>query len=306
MIRTMTERAIFERAADMTASLQQHICAALEVFDGQGRFGDDRWQRPGGGGGLSRVMKGGRLFEKAGVNWSRVEGELPADFAEQLPGEGVSFRATGVSLVLHPRSPMVPTTHANIRCIEKGERTWFGGGADLTPYYLRREDAIHFHRALADACDRHPDVADYSRFRAWCDQYFHLPHRGERRGVGGIFFDDLDGGGRLEPALAFAEDAGRAFVTAYVPIAERRASESFGEVERQWQLLRRGRYVEFNLVYDRGTTFGLKTGGRTESILMSLPPLVRWEYDPPDPPVGSPEADLLEVLRNPVDWLGRG
>ena len=300
----MTERAIFEPAAELYRELQRHICAALEELDGEGRFSEDRWDRPGGGGGLSRVMVGGRLFEKAGVNWSQVEGDLPPDFAAQIPGEGTAFRATGVSLVLHPRSPMVPTTHANFRCLEKGERTWFGGGADLTPYYLWREDAVHFHRALAGACERHPGVGDYPRFKAWCDEYFHLPHRGERRGVGGIFYDYLEGDGDLDKVLAFAGDAGRAFVDAYVPVAARRQDEPWGEEERAWQLLRRGRYVEFNLVYDRGTVFGLKTGGRTESILMSLPPLVRWEYDPPDPPAGSREAALIEVLRNPVDWLG--
>ncbi|HLU67591.1 MAG TPA: oxygen-dependent coproporphyrinogen oxidase [Kofleriaceae bacterium] len=301
----MTERAIFDRAADLYANLQGRICAALEELDGEGRFSEDRWQRPGGGGGLSRVMNGGRLFEKAGVNWSLVEGELPADFARQLPGEGTAFRATGVSLVIHPLSPMVPTTHANVRCLEKGERTWFGGGADLTPYYLWREDAAHFHRELAAACDRHGAVADYRRFKTWCDEYFHLPHRGERRGVGGIFFDYLEGDGDLEEVLAFAGDVGAAFLDAYLPIVRRRADEPWGDAERRWQLVRRGRYVEFNLVYDRGTVFGLKTGGRTESILMSLPPLARWDYDPPEPPAGSREAELLEVLRNPVEWLSQ-
>ena len=299
----MSTGAIFDRAADEYARIQDEICAALEELDGEGRFTADRWERPGGGGGLSRVLTGGRIFEKAGVNWSRVEGELPADFASQIPGSGTAFRATGVSLVLHPRSPMVPTTHANVRCLEKGERTWFGGGADLTPYYLWREDAAHFHRTLRDACERHPGVGDYPRFKAWCDEYFHLPHRGERRGVGGIFFDYLEGAGPLEGVLAFAADIGRAVVPAYAPIVRRRADEPHGEAERQWQLLRRGRYVEFNLVYDRGTIFGLKTGGRTESILMSLPPLVRWEYDQPEPSAGSREASLLEVLRRPEEWV---
>ena len=299
----MAPAAIFDLAAEEYARVQDEICAALEALDGEGRFGADRWERPGGGGGRSRVMTGGRIFEKAGVNWSCVEGELPADFAAQIPGEGTAFRATGVSLVLHPRSPMVPTTHANVRCLEKGERTWFGGGADLTPYYLWPEDAAHFHGALRDACERHPGVGDYPRFKRWCDEYFHLPHRGERRGVGGIFFDYLELDGALERVLAFAADVGRSLVTAYVPIAGRRAGEPYGEPERAWQLLRRGRYVEFNLVYDRGTIFGLKTGGRTESILMSLPPLVRWDYDQPEPAAGSREAALLEVLRQPRDWV---
>ncbi|HWM87573.1 MAG TPA: oxygen-dependent coproporphyrinogen oxidase [Kofleriaceae bacterium] len=304
----MSEGGIFERAAALFSTLQEEICAGLEELDGVGRFTADGWQREGGGGGLSRVLTGGRLFEKAGVNWSRVEGDLPAEFAAQIPGSGTAFSASGVSLVLHPGSPMMPTVHANFRFLEKGDKAWFGGGSDLTPYYLFRDDAIHFHRTWQAACTAHPDVADYRRFKSWCDEYFFLPHRGERRGVGGIFFDYLDGAGAggLEAVLAFAAEAGRAFLPAYRPIAMRRAGEQYDERERQWQLVRRGRYVEFNLVYDRGTVFGLKTRGRTESVLMSLPPLVRWEYDPGDPAPGSREAELLEVLRNPVDWLDLG
>jgi len=303
----MRERAFFDRAAELFSTLQSEICAGLEDLDGVGRFTTDDWSRSGGGGGLSRVLTGGRLFERAGVNWSKVEGELPAEYAAQIPGQGTSFSAAGVSLVLHPGSPMVPTVHANFRYLSKGDRAWFGGGADLTPYYLFREDAVHFHRTWQRACAAHPGAADYRRFKEWCDEYFFISHRGERRGVGGIFFDYLDGAGidgGLEAVLAFTSEAGRAFLPAYRPIAERRAGESYGERERQWQLLRRGRYVEFNLVYDRGTVFGLKTGGRTESVLMSLPPLCRWEYDPGDPPAGSREAELVAVLRNPVDWLG--
>ena len=299
----MAAAALFDRSADEFAEIQAGICSALEELDGEARFSTDRWERPGGGGGVARALAGGRIFEKAGVNWSRVEGELPAEFAAQLPGEGTRFRAAGVSLVLHPSSPMVPTVHANVRCLEKGERTWFGGGADLTPYYLWREDAEHFHATWRSACERHPAVADYRRFKTWCDEYFHLPHRGERRGVGGIFFDYLEGGGDLEAVRAFAVDVGRSFVAAYRPIAERRAAEPWGERERAWQLLRRGRYVEFNLVYDRGTVFGLKTGGRTDSILLSLPALARWEYDAPEPAAGSRESELLAALRQPVDWL---
>ena len=303
----MSEGAIFDRAADLFSALQREICEGLEELDGAARFTADEWHRPGGGGGLSRVLTGGRLFEKAGVNWSRVEGELPAEFAAQIPGSGTAFSATGVSLVLHPGSPMVPTVHANFRFLAKGERAWFGGGSDLTPYYLFREDAVHFHRVWQGACAEHPGVADYRRFKSWCDEYFLIAHRGERRGVGGIFFDYLDGAGAdggIDAVFAFARDAGRAFLPAYRPIAARRAGESYGERERQWQLLRRGRYVEFNLVYDRGTVFGLKTAGRTESILMSLPPLVRWEYEASEPAAGSRESELVEVLRNPVDWLG--
>jgi coproporphyrinogen III oxidase len=302
----MAEAALFDGAADEFADIQGEICRALEELDGEAGFSVDRWDRPGGGGGVSRALAGGRLFEKAGVNWSRVDGELPADFAAQLPGEGTRFRAAGVSLVLHPKSPMVPTVHANVRCLEKGGRTWFGGGADLTPYYLWREDAEHFHRVWREACERHPAVADYRRFKTWCDEYFQLPNRGERRGVGGIFFDYLDGegvAGGLEAVRAFTVDVGRSFVSAYRPVALRRRDEPWGERERAWQLLRRGRYVEFNLVYDRGTIFGLKTGGRTESILMSLPPLAGWQYDAPEPGAGSREAELLAALRQPVDWL---
>jgi coproporphyrinogen III oxidase len=293
------EAAMFERAGSLFRSLQADICASLEALDG-GRFGSDAWQREGGGGGLSRVLEGGALFEKAGVNFSSVEGELSDEFAAQVPGGGTRFRATGVSLVIHPRSPMVPTTHANFRYLEKGDRWWFGGGADLTPYYLYREDAEHFHRALKQPCDRHPGVASYARFKTWCDEYFFLKHRGETRGVGGLFYDYLEGDG--EAVLAFQRDAGAAFIEAYRPIVERRRDEPWGEAERSWQLHRRGRYVEFNLLFDRGTTFGLKTGGRVESILMSLPPLVSWQYDRvPEP--GSREADLIAHLR-PVDWLG--
>jgi coproporphyrinogen III oxidase len=223
-----------------------------------------------------------------------------------------------VSLVLHPLSPMVPTVHANFRVLEKGDAAWFGGGADLTPYYPWREDAVHFHRVWKEACDRH-DPAYYPRFKKTCDEYFFLPHRGETRGVGGIFFDYLDGRpgpaepgredapaarrsqGDLEQVFAFVRDAGAAFLPAYAPIAEKRRAEPYGDRERHWQLVRRGRYVEFNLLYDRGTTFGLKTRGRTESILMSLPPQVRWEYDVhPEP--GSREAKLSDYLR-PQDWL---
>jgi coproporphyrinogen III oxidase len=295
---------LFDRASEFFRQLQGDICRALEGVDRGGAFGTDEWTRPGGGGGVARVLEGGGVFEKAGVNWSRVEGELSAELAEQLPGEGRGFRASGMSLVLHPRSPRVPTTHANFRCLEKGDKVWFGGGADLTPYYVEQDDAVHFHRALAEACDRHRPVGDYDRYKAWCDEYFFLPHRGETRGVGGIFFDYL-GAPEHDPeqVFAFARDAGAAFVDAYVPIVVRRRDEPWGDAERRWQLQRRGRYVEFNLLYDRGTVFGLKTGGRIESILMSLPPEVRWDYDV-QPAAGSPEAALIEALRA-QDWLGR-
>jgi coproporphyrinogen III oxidase len=274
--------------------LQANICAALEAEDGRARFLTDEWQRPGGGGGVSRVIADGAVFEKGGVNISIVHGELKPDFAAQLPGDGLRFTAAGISLVIHPRSPMVPTVHANFRCLSRGATTWYGGGADLTPYYPVREDVLHFHRTWKRVCDMH-DSTYYPRFKKWCDEYFFLPHRNETRGVGGIFFD------QLPDALPFIRDAGNAFVDAYIPIVQRRKNDSYGESERQFQLLRRGRYVEFNLLYDRGTTFGLKTDGRVESILMSLPPLVRWQYDARFPD-GSREASLPDWLR-PRDWL---
>lgn len=296
---------LFEHSAKFFSELQSELCAALASADGGAAFGTTQWERPGGGGGIARVLEGGALFEKAGVNWSNVDGELPHELAGQMPGDGRAFRATGVSLVLHPRSPMVPTTHANFRCLTKGGVTWFGGGADLTPYYFFRDDAEHFHRTLAGACDRHRPVGDYERFKRWCDEYFFLPHRGETRGIGGVFFDYLGGKGEhpAEAVFAFVRELGQAFASAYLPICERRRGLSHGERERTWQLQRRGRYVEFNLIYDRGTLFGLKTNGRIESILMSLPPLVRWDYDVVAEP-GSREAELLAHLR-PIDWLGR-
>ncbi|MBK9072276.1 MAG: oxygen-dependent coproporphyrinogen oxidase [Myxococcales bacterium] len=291
---------MFDRAAAWFRALQGEICSALEALDGGAKFIEDAWQRPGGGGGYSRILSGGAMFEKAGVGWSSVAGELPADYAAKLPGDGTSFRATGVSLVLHPHSPMVPTTHANFRLLQKGARMWFGGGADLTPSYLFDEDVRHFHQTLKDACDGHPGIGDYERFKTWCDEYFYIPHRGEMRGVGGIFFDYLE-----EPDLAqvfaFVQTAGRAFVPAYAPIALRRRDEPWGEPERHWQLLRRGRYAEFNLVYDRGTVFGLKTNGRTESILMSMPPLARWDYNAAPAP-GSREAAMVAALQPGVGY----
>ena len=291
-----------ERASSFFRDLQDRVCAGLEELDGKARFSEDLWQRTGGGGGRTRVITDGDVFEKAGVNFSDVHGELPEEFAERIPGEGRNFRATGVSLVLHPRSPMVPAVHANFRFIEKGESKktpWFGGGADLTPYYLWEEDAVHFHRTWKEACDRHdPDY--YPRFKKWCDEYFRIEHRDEARGIGGIFCDYLKDD--PEKVFAFVEDAGRNFIEAYAPIVERRVQEKWWDREREWQLLRRGRYVEFNLVYDRGTLFGLETHGRAESILMSLPPLVRWSYDH-RPEKGSREETLLEALRKPVEWV---
>jgi coproporphyrinogen III oxidase len=282
-------------------TLQDEICAGLEGVEGRGgaRFREDRWERPGGGGGRTRVLENGTVFEKAGVNTSAVHGELSEAFAGRLPGEGRTFFATGISLVLHPRNPFVPTVHANFRYLEKGGKGWFGGGSDLTPYYLFDEDAQHFHRTLKAACDSYrPDA--YDSFKATCDRYFLIRHRNETRGVGGIFFDEL--GDDLDKTFAFVQTCGRAFLPSYLPIVERRRAHPSTDANREWQEIRRGRYVEFNLVYDRGTTFGLETQGRTESILMSLPPRVRWVYDH-QPAADSEEARLVEVLRAPRSWI---
>ncbi len=287
-----------QRMVAFIHALQDDICGALERLDGGARFREDPWEREGGGGGRSRVLEGGAFLEKGGVSTSVVFGQLEDTFSKRLQGEGRDFWAAGLSLVLHPRNPHVPTVHANYRLIHQGPKAWFGGGADLTPYYLYDEDAAHFHRTLKAACDRH-DAAHYPRFKAECDRYFHLRHRGEARGVGGLFFENM--GGELEREFAFVQDVARAFLPSYLPIAERRKDTPHTEAQRRWQEVRRGRYVEFNLLYDRGTIFGLETRGRTESILMSLPPQVRWRYDyHPEP--GTPEARLEEVLRAPRDW----
>jgi len=291
-------------------SIQTHICTALEAADGEGRFISDLWERPditggSGGGGLTRVLANGRVFEKGGVNFSEVHGFLPADFAEKLglPREQIPFFATGVSLVIHPYSPMIPTTHSNWRYLEAGPFQWFGGGSDLTPYVLIEGDAEHFHTCLRKVCDAH-DAEYYPRFKKWCDDYFYLPHREEHRGIGGIFFDHLGkGDGRdLEAVFTFASALGFAFPDQYVPIVERNKNLPYSEQDREFQLQRRGRYVEFNLLYDRGTQFGLSTGGRSESILMSLPPLVRWDYNPnwdSDPRYTA----ILNAVRTPRDWI---
>ena len=294
----MAHERLVEEMDARVREAQEEIVAALEAADGPGRFGRDAWERPGGGGGVARVLSEGALLEKAGVNVSRVHGRLSPELASRLPGDGDAFAAVGLSVVLHPRSPYVPTAHMNVRLLVHGEKAWFGGGSDLTPHYLFEEDAAHFHRTWRAVCDRR-GPAWYADMKRRCDDYFHLPHRGERRGVGGIFFEDPPCD--LETGLSFTEEVARAFLPAWLPIAERRRAQPWGERERAWQEIRRGRYVEFNLLHDRGTVFGLQTGGRTESILMSLPPRVRWVYDHhPEP--GGPEARLLEVLRAPRDW----
>jgi len=302
-----------ERARALFARTQDEICTAVERLDG-GRFHEDVWEHrptsgPGGGGGTTRVIAGGALVEKGGVNLSALTGELSPRLADRLGVAPQTFYAAGISVVLHPQSPMIPAVHLNLRYLElRGatptgpRRAWFGGGADLTPFYLFEDDARHFHLCLKRACDAYDPTA-YGQFKPACDAYFFLRHRGEARGVGGIFFDYLDQ--EHERSLALAGEVARAFLDAWPTIATRRRSESWGEAERAWQLVRRGRYVEFNLIHDRGTLFGLETEGRTESILISLPPLVRWDYDhAPDP--GSREAALVDVLRHPCDWAGSG
>lgn len=286
------------QAVTFFRGLQDRICDGLARMDG-GAFREDTWERPGGGGGRTRVIENAAVFEKGGVNFSEVFGEFSPEFAKQVPGDGTKFSATGVSLVLHPRSPLVPTVHANFRYLTHGSKAWFGGGADLTPYYPFQEDVVHFHRAWKDVCDHHPAVANYQKMKADCDEYFHLKHRNEARGVGGIFFDYVDA---TAEAFAFVRDAADVFLASYVPIVERRKALTYTPEQRFFQEYRRGRYVEFNLVYDRGTVFGLKTEGRTESILMSLPPVVRYVYDFRPAP-GSREAELTEYWLKPRDWL---
>jgi coproporphyrinogen III oxidase len=287
--------------------LQDTITGTLEKLDGKGRFAPDSWTRAEGGGGESRVLKGGALFEQAGVNFSDVRGStLPPSASSHRPElAGRAWRGLGVSLVLHPLNPYVPTSHMNVRffaATKDGEAPvwWFGGGFDLTPYYGFEEDVRHWHRTAKEACDSSFGAEAYAHYKKWCDEYFFLKHRNEPRGVGGLFFDDLNAEG-FERSFAFMQSVGDHFLPAYTPIVEKRRDMKYAERERQFQLYRRGRYVEFNLVYDRGTLFGLQSGGRTESILMSLPPMVRWEYDwKPEP--GSKEAELYEKFLKPRDW----
>ncbi|MGB3754835.1 MAG: oxygen-dependent coproporphyrinogen oxidase [Rivularia sp. (in: cyanobacteria)] len=308
--------------------LQDEISQSLAELDGAGQFQEDSWERPEGGGGRSRVLREGAIFEQGGVNFSEVWGSKlpPSIIANRPEAEGHKFYATGTSMVLHPRNPYVPTVHLNYRYFEAGPVWWFGGGADMTPYYPFAEDATHFHETYKQACDKHHQEY-YPVFKHWCDEYFYLKHRDETRGVGGLFFDYQDGTGALyrgphadkaaaeysneigelptrswEEIFAFAQECGKSFLPAYLPIVKKRHPMEYGDRQRDFQLYRRGRYVEFNLVYDRGTIFGLQTNGRTESILMSLPPLVRWQYGyQPEP--GSPEAELYETFLKPQDWV---
>uniref|UniRef100_A0A7M4E8Q7 Oxygen-dependent coproporphyrinogen-III oxidase, mitochondrial n=1 Tax=Crocodylus porosus TaxID=8502 RepID=A0A7M4E8Q7_CROPO len=294
---------------------QARVCRALAQLDGAAAFSVDSWERQEGGGGISCVLQDGDIFEKAGVNVSVVFGHLSEEAAQQMRSRGkalkakdgkLPFCAMGVSSVIHPKNPHVPTIHFNYRYFEIEEadgskQWWFGGGTDLTPTYLNQEDAVHFHKTLKEACDKHgPEL--YPKYKKWCDNYFYIKHRGERRGIGGIFFDDLDSPSK-EEVFQFVQSCAEAIVPCYIPIVKKHCHDSFTPEEKLWQQLRRGRYVEFNLVYDRGTKFGLATpGSRIESILMSLPLTARWEYMH-TPPENSKEAEILEVLRNPKDWV---
>ncbi|MGQ5268328.1 oxygen-dependent coproporphyrinogen oxidase [Xanthomonas arboricola] len=296
----------FDRVRDYLTGLQDRICAAVEAIDGSARFAEDLWQREEGGGGRTRILRDGAVFEQAGIGFSDVSGSrLPPSASAHRPElAGATWRACGVSLVFHPHNPHIPTTHANVRYF-RAERdgeavaAWFGGGFDLTPFYPVDEDVLHWHRTAQALCAPFGEER-YAAHKRWCDEYFFLRHRNETRGVGGLFFDDL--GQDFERDFAYQRAVGDGFLDAYLPIVERRKDTPYGEREREFQLYRRGRYVEFNLVYDRGTLFGLQSGGRAESILMSLPPRVRWEYGfTPEP--GGAEARLMDYLV-PRDWLG--
>ncbi|BAO54618.1 oxygen-dependent coproporphyrinogen oxidase [Nonlabens marinus] len=289
--------------------LQHTITSTLEKVDGKAKFKEDEWYRKEGGGGFSRIIEKGNVFEKGGVSISAVHGELPVAMQNYFKVKDADFYATGISLVIHPLNPMVPTVHANFRYFEMYDKKgkivdcWFGGGLDLTPYYLYEEDAKHFHQVCKTVCDRH-EVADYKTFKKKCDEYFHNTHRNEARGIGGLFYDYCRASDAFSMAdwLKFQKDMASHFLEAYVPIVEKRKDLSHTLANIEWQEIRRGRYVEFNLVHDKGTLFGLKTNGRIESILMSLPPAVQWRYDH-HPEAGTKEAELVEVLENPRDWV---
>lgn len=290
-------------------NLQDQITSRLEAVDGTAKFMEDLWERPGGGGGRTRVIENGSVFEKGGVNISAVHGALPETMQKAFNVGDVDFYACGLSLVLHPKNPMVPTVHANWRYFEMYDKqgtkvgSWFGGGQDLTPYYLFEEDATHFHQVCKNACDKHNPLF-YPKYKAVCDQYFWNAHRNEARGIGGLFFDHLVETPEMsmDARFNFVTEVGNSFLESYVPIVERRKALEYTQEQRTWQEIRRGRYVEFNLVHDKGTIFGLKTNGRIESILMSLPPHVQWVYDQ-HPESGSWEEKLINVLENPRAWV---
>lgn len=290
-------------------NLQNEITSALEAIDGKATFNEDKWTREEGGGGLTRVIENGNVFEKGGVNISEVHGKLPESMQQYFGVKDADFFACGLSLVLHPKNPMVPTVHANWRYFEMYDAqgnmvdSWFGGGQDLTPYYLFEEDARHFHQVCKSVCDKH-DPTFYDTYKMRCDQYFWNTHRDEARGIGGLFFDYLKVTDEksMQDWYNFVSDVGHSFLDCYLPIVNRRKDLPFSDENRNWQEIRRGRYVEFNLVHDKGTLFGLKTNGRIESILMSLPPHVQWKYDH-HPKAGSEEEKLIEVLQNPRNWI---
>lgn len=288
--------------------LQNSITSKLEAVDSKATFQEDIWERPEGGGGRTRVIENGNVFEKGGVNISGVHGKLPDSMQKYFGVQDANFYACGLSLVLHPKNPMVPTVHANWRYFEMYDQNgnimdqWFGGGQDLTPYYLFNDDAKHFHQTCKNACNKH-NTEFYPKYKARCDEYFYNTHRNEGRGIGGLFFDYCKATNTMsmENWYNFVTEVGNSFLEAYIPIVEKRKDLPFTDAQRRWQEIRRGRYVEFNLVHDKGTLFGLKTNGRIESILMSLPPHVQWVYDH-QPEAGSDEEKLIEVLQNPIDW----
>lgn len=285
-------------------SLQDDICAGLESTDGKAKFKEDSWTRAGGGGGRTRVIADGNVFSKGGVNFSAVYGKTPEKILQALKLDEADFFATGVSIVIHTQNPWVPIIHMNVRYFEMSNGIyWFGGGIDLTPHYINTGDAIFFHQQLKDVCDKY-DSEYYPKFKKWADDYFFIKHRDETRGVGGIFFDRLSENEKHDKKSiwSFVQDVGLSFYPTYKEIVERNVEKKFGDQQEKWQKLRRGRYVEFNLVYDKGTKFGLDTGGRTESILMSLPPQANWDYNVV-PEKGSPEADTLAWLKKDIDWV---
>jgi len=295
-----------EKIADWFKSLQDDICQQLEETDGTGRFKEDLWERPGGGGGRSRVLTNGQIVEKGGVNFSAVEGKTPQKILDALKLDQADFFATGVSIVMHPKNPFVPIIHMNVRYFEMTNGTWwFGGGIDLTPHYVDEKAAAWFHQQLKTVCDKY-DVSYYEKFKKWADDYFYVKHRKETRGVGGIFFDRLDGkdGKTKEELFDFVKAVGNEFAPIYTHFMRKNSEMPFSEENKNWQKLRRGRYVEFNLVWDKGTKFGLETDGRTESILMSLPPEANWEYDH-QPKKGSTEAQTLALLKKDIDWVNK-
>ena len=293
-----------EKISGLFRNIQEHICQELEKADEGGRFSRDQWQRPGGGGGVSRVLRHGKVIEKGGVNYSAVWGKTPEQLSKSFGLDGGEFYATGVSIVLHPENPMVPIIHMNIRYFEMSNGVfWFGGGIDLTPHYIDKKDASFFHSKLKAVCDKH-DETYYQEFKKWADDYFFIRHRNETRGIGGIFFDRLKETRDFskEQRLEFVKDVGLAFAPLYVHFMKKNKKMPYGENEKDWQALRRGRYVEFNLVYDKGTRFGLETNGRTESILMSLPANAHWEYNY-IPPKGSKEAQTQSLLKKGINWI---